>query len=339
MKEQQLFGIKELEQKIVQIDRALIKTNRVSHTIGTPQFGRPELDISLSSQLEDEQYLDAAIKVGKVVQALTENAIPRLIDLKAQTQTQIDLQVREQNAPKLAEITALAQLGYLPDYALKRSQEIQPEAARRIQENDDRQAQQTLDELSLVTVESSFNQHAIELKKLKELGFTSAFVIASKAGISLYTENAHLLATEVLQKAGVPIRSYEWMTQSRRKKYRASILFARDEARAIDAFRKDQNMIRFLHHPVRLICGKYNGDYPTSSGVQGSREYDSPKEIFRELGIRVGGKKKYSDFFTPDCPVPVFKYTNSYAYPVEYKETLKTFIAERARELGLAGKT
>lgn len=125
MKEQQPHGISGLQQKLDRIDGALGKANRVSQTIGKPEFGRPELDISPYSQLEGNAYLDAAIRVGRVRKALIENAIPKLNDSKGQTQKQIDdLKTQEEKARKLEEVKELIQVGYLPDYAFKRSQEI-----------------------------------------------------------------------------------------------------------------------------------------------------------------------------------------------------------------------
>ena len=126
MKEQQPHGITELEQKLGKIDVALGKANRVSQTIGTPEFGRPELDISPSSQLEGVQYLDAAIKVGRVRKALAENAIPRLTTLKDQTQIQFNnLEVQNENEKeeKLQLVRELVGAGYIPATVLERTRE------------------------------------------------------------------------------------------------------------------------------------------------------------------------------------------------------------------------
>ena len=126
MKEQQPDGITELEQKLDKINIALGKANRVGQTIGTPEFGRPELDISPSShQLDSNAYLDATIRVGRVRKALTENAIPRLTDLKSQVQGQIDnLKVESEKTEKLQKIRELAGEGYLPVTVFERAKEI-----------------------------------------------------------------------------------------------------------------------------------------------------------------------------------------------------------------------
>lgn len=124
MSEQQPNGIAELEQKLNKVDGAIVKANRVNNSIGKPEFGRPELDISPSSQLEDVQYLDAAIKVGRVRKALTENALPKLTDLKNQVQTQItDSKPQKEEAEKLRLIRKLVDAGHIPATVLERSQE------------------------------------------------------------------------------------------------------------------------------------------------------------------------------------------------------------------------
>lgn len=119
MKEQQPLGIVELQQKLGKIDQALSKANKVSQTIGTPEFGRPELDISLTTRLSRTQYRDAAIRVGRVRKALAENAMPTLTTLKSDVEIQInDLKNKEEQAQKLEEIQRLRKLGYLPDYVI-----------------------------------------------------------------------------------------------------------------------------------------------------------------------------------------------------------------------------
>lgn len=123
MKEHQPHGLTELEQKLGKIDSALGKASRVSQAIGTPEFGRPELDISPSSQLDGNAYLDAAIRVGRVRKALTENAIPKLTDLKGQVQVQInDLKAQNEKEEKLQQIRELVDAGYIPTTVLEKAQ-------------------------------------------------------------------------------------------------------------------------------------------------------------------------------------------------------------------------
>jgi len=127
MKEQQPHGVTELEQKLDRIDGALGKANRVSQSIGKPEFGRPELDISPSSQLNGNAYLDAAIRVGRVRRALAENAIPKLTEIKSQVQGQIDsLKVESEKTEKLRQIKELIDAGYLPPDVIEMAQENIP---------------------------------------------------------------------------------------------------------------------------------------------------------------------------------------------------------------------
>lgn len=120
MGEQQPIGISESQRKLGKIDQALGKADRVSHSIGTPEFGRPELDISSSSQLDRSAFLDAAIKVGRVRKALAENAVPTLTDLKNQIQGQINDPDAAKNEEKLKVILQLVDTGYLSPTVLKK---------------------------------------------------------------------------------------------------------------------------------------------------------------------------------------------------------------------------
>lgn len=125
MREQEpKLGISELQQKLGKIDQSLGKANRVSQSIGNPEFGRPELDISPSSQLDGNAYLNAALRVGRVRKAVTENAIPKLTDLKGQAQIQInDLKAQNEREEKLQQIRELVDAGYIPETVLERTQE------------------------------------------------------------------------------------------------------------------------------------------------------------------------------------------------------------------------
>lgn len=215
MKEQQPIGITELQRKIDRFNGALGKANRVSQTIGTPEFGRPELDISPSSQLNGDAYLDAAIKVGNVRKALTENAIPKITDLKDQTQRKIDgLEPKEQKIQKPEEIRELVRLGYLPDLVLARSQEI-------LQTQSTQPAQQeivasqkdiSIDELNLQvkfrnilsragirTIDQLLHSSREDLLRLRNMGAKTLEAIEEKLmekGIALAKEDESLPDTE-----------------------------------------------------------------------------------------------------------------------------------------------
>lgn len=202
MGEQQPVGIIALEGKINKIDGALVKANRVSQIIGTPEFGRPELDISSSSELNANAYLDTAIRVGRVRQALAENAIPKLNNSKDEAQRQIgDIKDKEQNAQKLAEITALIRLGYLPNDIIGRAQGIwQTQAVQPVQQEEVAPKKEvTIDELGFSTSTSRGLRRA-GIKTLGQLLQLSRADLSPLRGVG---ENGAEEIEEMLREKGM----------------------------------------------------------------------------------------------------------------------------------------
>jgi len=119
-KEQEPQSLKELQEKRTKIDRALAKIEVVSQTIGTSTFNR-RFDLS---RLSGEEFLEAAVKVGRVQEALKEKARPTLIARKEEVEREIENFDRIQKArQKFEEVRQFVQRGLLPRSALEKAKE------------------------------------------------------------------------------------------------------------------------------------------------------------------------------------------------------------------------
>jgi len=88
--------------------------------------------------------------------------------------------------------------------------------------------------------------------------------------------------------------------------------------------------MKALKNPVKLVCGQGDVFIPISTLLVKKQGYGPVGIVFNELGVYSGRNISYSDFFTPDCPVPVFHMRGGhYFYPVGQEEELKSFIANK----------
>jgi len=122
MNEQEPRPLEELHKEHNRIKRALEKVDTVSQTIGTPAFERPELDLS---RLQGEPLLDAAVRVGRIKQALEEHAKPTLLFQKRKTEEEIENNPRVQKVIEhVREIRRLVQGNFLPGSVLEEAERI-----------------------------------------------------------------------------------------------------------------------------------------------------------------------------------------------------------------------
>lgn len=168
---------------------------------------------------------------------------------------------------------------------------------------------------------------------------TSVSEVAKMAGYYFSSKKTSVFV-ESLKNAKIPRRSMQ-----RQLKYREQeghlvnyhFIAAQHSERAAMAFKEDESLARFRKNPVNQICGSRRKESPTTHELQNKKGYSAPVHIFRELGIAVGGRSKhtYKDFFNQDCPVAVFKIHQIHFYPYYQERALKTYIREKAEELGL----
>lgn len=122
MNEQEPRPLEELHKEHNRINRALEKVDTVSQTIGTPAFERPELDLS---RLQGEPLLDAAVRVGRIKQALEKRAKPTLLFQKRKTEEEIENNPRVQKVIEhVGEIRRLVQGNFLPGSVLEEAERI-----------------------------------------------------------------------------------------------------------------------------------------------------------------------------------------------------------------------
>jgi len=329
MGEQQPHGITELEQKLDKIDFALGKASRVNQSIGTPESGRPELDISPSSQLDGNAYLDAAIRVGRVRKALAENAIPRLTDLRGEVQKQIN--EREDQKEKLRQIRELMDARYLPPIALEKAQEIvlgqTSQGIGSGPEDKGKAIEGTQDEKPLDPVQRntdhnrepvhSLKQETLELlsqlqqetddhKVQQMLDDLPLRILVELVGKRQQKRDYFITIHEIASKAGFyfgaqDVRPFANLIQQANIPIRILrgkeivkgvthyIIPARYGETALKTLKEDPGLSRFFINPVKLMWGEYNSPYPNVSHLLQRQDYDSVATIFRELGIKTRG--------------------------------------------------
>lgn len=152
----------------------------------------------------------------------------------------------------------------------------------------------------------------------------------------------HLKETHLFEKslkqAGVPVGEFQREVKVKGKSVIQRYVFiaSQHQERAVRVWEEDPNLQRFLVNPVTQVCGP-EVKYPTVWELMKKRGWEPTSGIFAEFGARLGGELglKPADFFTSDCPVPVFQRRNGSGYfcPVGQKDNLRNFLVERLREL------
>ena len=155
----------------------------------------------------------------------------------------------------------------------------------------------------------------------------------------------HLKETRLFEKslkqAVVPVGEFQREAKVKGKSViqRHVFIASQHQERAVRVFEEDSNLQRFLENPVTQVCGPEIKP-PSVWELIKRRGWEPTFGISAEFGVRLGGELglKPADFFTSDCPVPVFQRRNGsgHFYPVVRKDDLKNFLAERLQELNKA---
>lgn len=193
-------------------------------------------------------------------------------------------------------------------------------------ETDDKKIQELLDRLPYLVIWRDMT------KKKGASHFYSLLTVVREAGFYPQNADVHSFATS-LKTAGVPItRKDRVIAGIKPHTLRYYILLSRHKDRIIQALKDDQDLQRFQRNPVRLICGATKDNLPTTTKLEQKQGYEVVCQVLKELGLIIGGSRskiRYSDIFTPDCPVPIYLYYKNYYYPVTQEEALRSFIAKK----------
>ncbi len=94
---------------------------------------------------------------------------------------------------------------------------------------------------------------------------------------------------------------------------------------------------RFRDSKIAQICGPTDRPPPTAYNFWRRNNLISPGKLLMDMGIRISGPNppiRLKEFFTPDCPVAVFRYGSStYNCWAEDKNKMRQFLHQKHREL------
>ena len=187
-------------------------------------------------------------------------------------------------------------------------------------ETDDKKTRELLDKLSDSAILG-------EIRRKKGTSqFLSVGSLVREIGFHPNNKDIHFFA-ESLEESGILISRKERVVKGKtQKRLTYYILLSRDKERATKVFKEDQLLQRFLKNPVVLLCGPEDTQLPNSIKLRKKEGYEYVSGIFKKLGRASG--VRYSDFFKPDCPTPIFYWRTLYFYPVSQEEELRLFIAK-----------
>lgn len=159
--------------------------------------------------------------------------------------------------------------------------------------------------------------------------------VAKKAGLHLAGPELYTVV-DSLQRKKMPAGKFI------RKKKNGEIIghfhfiAAIDEAEAINILKNDPKLADLKINPVKLVAGP-EGKTPTTSELLHRKGFDNVGNLVRKImgkTINFKSKIRTSDILKGSS-VPVWLYNNSYFYPKDREEELRTFLEPRLRELGL----
>ena len=201
------------------------------------------------------------------------------------------------------------------------------DALRQLKEEiDDKKTQDLLDKLPL---------HAMlyDIGKKKETSqFLSAANLIRDCGFHPNPKRRDIhFFVDSLRKSGIPLSSKQRVLEGARHQILTyHILLSKDKERAIRVLKEDQSLQRFLKNPVALFCGPEDTKLPNTTKLRKKEDYKAVGRMFRGLGMHWSASNtRFSDIFTPDCPVPIFRMYGEYYYPVAQEEELRSFIAQK----------
>ena len=196
------------------------------------------------------------------------------------------------------------------------------------EEIDDKKTQELLDRLPLHVI-------LYDIEKKKEASqFLSVANLIRECGFHPHNRDIHFFV-DSFRQSGIPISRKERVLEGTRgRNLTYFILLSKDKEKAARVLREDQLLQRFLNNPVALFCGPEDTQLPSSTKLAKKEDYEAVGKIFEKFGMHVRKVSntqylKYSDIFTPDCPVAIFHYSTSHFYPVAQEEELRSFIAKK----------
>lgn len=194
------------------------------------------------------------------------------------------------------------------------------------EENDDGKIQQLLDKLPLRVISDNINT------KKGVSQFLALGNLIREGGFHPDRKNGeYIFFVDSLKKASVPITRKDEVKGNNTYIQTYYILLSKHKDRAMQVLKEDQELQRFLKNPVSLFCGPEDTQLPVTTKLAKKDGYEIVGKIFKELGVRVGlaSNIRYSDIFTPDCPVAIFLLGSKHCYPVAQEEELKLFIVKK----------
>lgn len=192
-------------------------------------------------------------------------------------------------------------------------------------ETDDKKIQELLDTFPYFVI------HYDMTKRKEASRFCSLLTFIREAGLHPPNTDVHFFVTS-LKTAGVPITRKDRVVAGTKPHILTYyIVVNRHKDRGIQVFREDKDLQRFQRNPVKMICGATKDNLPTTTKLVKKQEYEVIRKALKEFGIIIGPRSKirYSDIFTPDCPVPIYRYYKTHYYLVTQKEALRSFIAKK----------
>ena len=103
----------------------------------------------------------------------------------------------------------------------------------------------------------------------------------------------------------------------------------------IDVLKDDPDLQEFKKNPVQLAFGAFEGELPKATELMRKKGYDAfGNVVYETLGIRIAGRPKITPASLLDgCPVPIFRFSNRFSFPLSQKVELQNFLRKRYQEL------
>lgn len=201
-------------------------------------------------------------------------------------------------------------------------------------EADDMKLQEILDKLTMAYFQYNVRRRIQAAEKV----VVSLTFVLREAGF--YPQRHLSTFAEKLKEKGIPVRRYNHAKGSK-PEIIYWFVFGKHKERVIDALENDPDLQRFRENPVKLICGEFEGEMPTTTDAYRKRSKKYGTNLTRIIQEATGhhiasrGRLRVSDFLR-GCPVPVFKFSHRYIYPLDRTRELKSFLTRRYEELQAA---
>lgn len=170
--------------------------------------------------------------------------------------------------------------------------------------------------------------------------FVTVTNLAREAGYYFRNTEANQFVRP-LQKADIPIRSFRRRLKRGKNKgliQRYYFITRPFEEQSKQIYQHTKKLDKFKQNPVTQIAGPKTDRLPTTTDFVREKDYRTVGKLFRQTGLqipRVHNSFEDTDFFNPNCPVPLFRVggksrRSHYAcYPVDQEEVLRKWILDR----------